>query len=64
MCGRSATEIVNQIENIALGEYNSDNSNKKQINRYREQISGYQWGERSGEGQDRGEGLRGTNYYI
>ena len=30
--------------------------------RYREQTSGYQWGEGSGEGQYRGRGLRGTNY--
>ena len=29
---------------------------KKQIHRYREQISDYQWGEGSGEGQDRGRG--------
>ena len=35
---------------------------KKQIHRYREQSSGYQWGEGSGEGQRRGRGLRGTNY--
>ena len=34
---------------------------KKQTHRYREQTSGYQWGERSGEGKGRGRGLRGTN---
>ena len=37
--------------------------NKKEIHRYRAQTSGYQWGEESGEGQDRGKGLRGTKYY-
>ena len=31
--------------------------------RYREQTSGYHWQERWGQGQDRGRGLRGTNYY-
>ena len=35
---------------------------KKQTHRYREQTSGYQWGEGRGEGQYRGRGLRGTNY--
>ena len=30
----------------------------------REQTTGYQWGEGRGEGQDRGRGLRGTNYYV
>ena len=33
---------------------------KKLIHTEREQISGYQWGEGSGEGQDRGRGLTGT----
>ena len=37
---------------------------QKQTHRYREQTSGYQWGEGSGEGQDVGRGLRGTNYYL
>ena len=37
---------------------------QKQTHRYREQISGYRWGERTGEGKDRDRGLRGTNYYI
>ena len=37
---------------------------KKQTHRYREQTSGYQWGEGRGERQDRGRGLRGTNYGI
>ena len=37
---------------------------QKQTHRYREQISGYRWGEGCGEGQDRGRGLRGTNNYV
>ena len=36
----------------------------EQIYIEREQTSGYQWGERRGEGQNRGMGLRDTNYYI
>ena len=35
---------------------------QKQTHRHREQTSGYQWGEGRCEGQDRGRGLRGTNY--
>ena len=35
---------------------------KKQTHRYREQTSGYQWGEGRKEGQYRGRGLRGTKY--
>ena len=35
---------------------------KKQNQRHREQTSGYQWGESSGEEQYRGMGIRGTNY--
>jgi len=35
---------------------------QKQTHRYREQISGYQWGEGREEGQDRGAGLRDRNY--
>ena len=30
---------------------------QKQAHRYREQTSGYQWGDGSGEGQDSGRGL-------
>ena len=37
---------------------------KKQTHRYREQTSGYHWGEGRGEGKDNGRGLRGTNYYV
>ena len=32
--------------------------------RYRKQASGYQWREGLGEGQVRGRGLRGTNYWY
>ena len=35
---------------------------KKQTHKYREQTSGYQWGEGRGEGQYRDRGIRGTNY--
>ena len=35
---------------------------QKQTHRYREQTSGYHWGEGGGEGQDRSRGLRSTNY--
>ena len=38
--------------------------NRNKFNSYREQSTGYQWGEGSGEGQDRGMGLRDTNYYV
>ena len=39
--------------------------NKTEIDsRYRKKASGYQWGEGSGEGQDRGMGLKDTNYYV
>ena len=37
---------------------------KKQTHRYKKQISSYHWGEGSGEGQDKGRGLRGANYYV
>ena len=37
---------------------------RKQTHRYGEETSGYQWGDRKGEDQHRGRGLRGTNYYI
>ena len=39
-------------------------TNDYQIYRYREETSGYQWGEGSGEGQNRSRGLRGANYYV
>ena len=38
------------------------NIKKKLTHRYREQTSGYQWGEGSGEGQYSGRGLRGINF--
>ena len=37
---------------------------QKQTHRYREQTSGYQWGEGRENRQDRGRGLRCTNYYV
>ena len=37
---------------------------KKQSHRYRKLTSGYQWGEGKGDEQDRGRGLRGTNYCV
>ena len=62
------------LEGIILSEISQTESKKenklvnitkkKQAHRYREQISGYQWGEVSGEGQYRGRGLRDTNYYV
>ena len=36
---------------------------KKQTHRYREQASGYQWREGSGE-EHGGRGLKGTNCYV
>ena len=35
---------------------------KKQTHRFREQTSGYQWGEGRREEQDSGSGVRDTNY--
>ena len=37
---------------------------KTERDRYRKQISGYQRGERRGEGQDRVIRLRDANYYV
>ena len=37
---------------------------QNEMHRYREQTSGYHWGEGSGEGKERGKGLSGTNYYV
>ena len=37
---------------------------KKQTHRYTEQTSSYQEGRGKEEVQDRGTGLRGTNYYV
>ena len=39
------------------------NKTKKTL-RYKEQTSDYQWGEESGERQDRSRGLRDTNQYV
>ena len=37
---------------------------KKQTHRYKEQTSGYQWGEGREEGQGKGSGLKGTNLQV
>ena len=37
---------------------------QKQTHIYKEQAKGYQWGEGREQGQDRGRGLRGANYYV
>ena len=37
---------------------------KKQTHRYREQTSGYQWGEGREEGKHMAGELRGANYYV
>ena len=37
---------------------------QKQTHRYRKQTSGYQWREGREEEQNRGRGLRDTNYYA
>ena len=37
---------------------------QKQIHRFVEQTSGYQWGMGWDEGQDKGRGVRGTNYKL
>ena len=36
----------------------------KIVSRYREETSGFHWGERRGEGQDKGKGLRCRNYCV
>ena len=37
---------------------------QKKSHKYRKHTSGDQYGEWRGKGQDRGMGLRGTNYYV
>ena len=37
---------------------------QKQTHRYREQTSGYEWGEGRGEREGRGRGLKSTNYSV
>ena len=37
---------------------------KKKTHRYKEQNSGYQWEEGSGEGECGGRGVTGTNYQV
>ena len=36
----------------------------RKTHRYREQTSGYQWGEGRGEGQDRARRVKATNCYV
>ena len=43
---------------------NTNTTKQKQIHRYREETSGYQWGEGREQEQERSRGLRGTNYYV
>jgi len=43
---------------------NTKNITKKQAVRCREQTSGHQQGEESGEGQVRGRSIGGTNCYV
>ena len=38
--------------------------NKTETDLYREQISGYQWGKGFRGKEDRGKGLRGTDYHY
>ena len=66
--GIDKEDVVHMYNGILLSQkkYNKlvNITKKKQTHRYREQTSGYQWGEGRGERQDRGRGLRGTNYGI
>ena len=41
-----------------------DVTKNKQIYRYSEQIHGYQWGQGSGKGSNKGKRLRDTNYNV
>ena len=44
---------------------NNTNMTKQKYNhRYKEETSGYQWGEGRGQEQERRKGLRGTNYSV
>ena len=40
------------------------NISKKKYGQRKHKTSGYQWGERRGEGQGRDGGLRSTNYHV
>ena len=53
---------VLSTQNVESKKYNKlvNIAQKKQIHRYKEQTSGYQWGEGREEGQYRCRGLRGT----
>ena len=54
------TSLICGIQKV---KQTSDYHQKKQTHRYREQTSGYQWGE-TGEGQLGIGELRGANYYV
>ena len=58
--------MLSEISQIEKDKYNKlvTITKKKQTHRYREQISGYLWGEGWGEGQYRQRALRGTNYQV
>ena len=45
-------------------KYNKLVNKTKQTQEYREETNGYQWGEGSGEGQDRGMGFKGTYHCV
>ena len=53
--------MISPIGGIWKIKQTSEYKKKKQTHRYREQTSGYQWGEGMGEGQERG---KCTNHYI
>ena len=60
---RKTNTVITYIWN--LKKFLKSEHNKTETDsRYREQTSGYQWGERREERQDRGMGLGGTNYYV
>ena len=41
-----------------------ENIQQLMTHRYREQTSGYYWGEQRAEGQHRGRGVKGIDYYV
>ena len=50
-----------------MSEYDQKKKKKKQqqqTHRYKEQTSGPQWEEGSGEGKNRSMGLKGTKFYV
>ena len=64
---RSTSDRERQIYDITYMwnlKYDTNEYNKTQIHKYREQTGGYQRGEGRRVGQDRGRGSRDTNYYV